>query len=83
MSRLPLALTDDDPAKHGSFETCVQTVDCYKNTVSMLCVFHGVVTKFHERIYPLLPHTHKDGVKVLTGKDELYGKFIVFLLVYL
>ena len=80
MPRLRLALTDDDLAEHGSFDTCVQTVDYYKNYVSMSCVFHGVVMKFHEIIYPLLPH--KRGTKVLTAKGELCGKFVPICLLY-
>ena len=72
MSRLRLALTDDDPAEHGPFDTCVKTEKCYENATHMLCVFHGVVMKFQEQIYSKLPH--KKGTKLLTKTGDLYGE---------
>ena len=74
MSRLRLALTDDDPAEHGPFDTCVKTEKCYEDAISMLCVFHGVVMKFQEQIYPKLPH--RKGTKLLTKQGDLYGECI-------
>ena len=40
----------------------------------MLSIFHGVVMKYQEQIYPLLPHKH--GTKLLTRIWELYGEWI-------
>ena len=74
ISRLRLALTDDDPAEHGPFDTCVKTQKCYEDAISMLCVFHGVVMKYQEQIYPKLPH--KKGTKLLTKQGDLYGECI-------
>ena len=55
LSRMRLMLTDDDPAEHGPFDACTQTEDCFKLALHMLCVFHGLVMKFQERVYKLLP----------------------------
>ena len=80
ISPLLLALTNNDSVEHDSFDICVQTGDCYKNSVHILCMFHGVVMKFHKRVYTLLPH--KRGTKVLTAKGELCGKSVPICLLY-
>ena len=76
ISRNRLALTDDDEAEHGPFDNCIQTMDCYKKSKHMLCVFHGVVLAFHADVYPLFPH--KPGKsRELTDIGEDYGMSVV------
>ena len=79
IGRNRLALTDNDPAEHGPFDSCRLTMDCYLFSKHMLCVFHGVILKYNENIHPLLPRTrgqrqlpHRQ--RKLTKKAALYGK---------
>ena len=73
MSRMRLMLTDDDPAEHGPFDACIQTEACFKLALHMLCVFHGLVMKFQERVYNLLPRK-KSNKKELSPTGKLYGE---------
>ena len=50
-----LPLTDNDPAEHDPFDSYIRTDKCYKDCVTQLCVFNGLLIKFQEQIYPLLP----------------------------
>ena len=74
MSCLRLALTNDDPAKHGPFDTCVKTEKCYEDAISILYVIHGAVMKYREETHPKLPH--KKRTKLLTKQGDLYGECI-------
>ena len=74
LSRLRLALTDDDSAAHGSFDAATHVMVCYANTKHMLCMFHAVVMKFHDTVYGKLPKTK--GTRTLTARAALYGTYI-------
>ena len=80
MSRLRLAVTDDDPSAHGPLDMMFVTDPCY-NATHMLCVFHGLVMQFQENVYPLLPHKRGSQKKLLTKRGELYGTFSVYILI--
>ena len=73
LSRLRLALTDDDSACHGAFDAATKVMTCYANAKHMLCVFHAIVMKFHDTVYGKLPK--KKGGKVLTVRAALYGMY--------
>ena len=72
IGRNRLALTDDDNAEHGPFDNCIETMDCYKNSRHMLCVFHALVMQFHADVYPKLPHKPGQN-KELTELGGEYG----------
>ena len=55
VSRIRLFLTDDDNAEHGPLDCLIATNNCYKNGLHMLCIFHGIVMGFMEKVYPYLP----------------------------
>lgn len=72
ISRLRLALTDEDRSEYGSFDNLVATHKCYKHAINMLCTFHAVVKPFHEQVVPLLPATKKGRKRKLTDVGRLY-----------
>ena len=72
LSRLRLALTDDDSQSHGAFDGSTSVVPCYSKAISMLCVFHAIVMKYHDTVYGKLPKQR--GKRVLTQEADLYGK---------
>ena len=81
ISRNRLALTDNDPSEHGPFDTCKETMDCYRRSKHMLCVFHGVILKYNENVHPLLPRTRSSAERdvpsrqrKLTARASLFGK---------
>lgn len=76
MSRLRLALTDDDNAEWGPLDNCIKTMPCYGKATHMLCVFHALVMAFHEQVYPKLPHKRGDK-HTLTAEGDMYGGFVV------
>ena len=77
ISRNRLALTDDDHAQYGPFDNCIATMDCYKKSKHMLCVFHAVVMAYHSDVYPKLPH--KPGnQRELTQTGDAYGMFVYY-----
>ena len=76
VSRFRLLLTDDDIAEHGPLDCLISTNGCYKNGRHMLCIFHGIVMGFMEKIYVHLPTKSgrkKAGRKELSKKGLLYG----------
>ena len=82
ISRNRLALTDNDPSEHGPFDTCKATMDCYRRSKHMLCVFHGVILKYNENVHSLLPRTRSKAERSipirqrkLTVRGSLFGKF--------
>ena len=44
-------LVDKDPTDFGPFDVCTKTDKCYKLSLQMLWVFHGLVMKIQKRIY--------------------------------
>ena len=70
ISRNRLCLTDDDSAEWGPLDSCIQTIDCWKGSRHMLCMFHAVTISFFEQVHPKLPH--RSGK--VTSKGKLYGK---------
>ena len=79
LSRLRLALTDDDNTEHAPFDNAIKTNDAYKNSRHMLCIFHALVKAFHEQVYPLLPGNKGKGVskRKLTDKGKTYCEYKV------
>lgn len=59
IGRNRLALTDDDNAEWGAFDNCITTMDCYRGSTHMLCMFHALVMAFQEQVHPLLPRKKK------------------------
>ena len=55
VSRVRLALTNDDIAAHGVFDGSTQIVKHLRGAKHMICVFHAVVMKFQDIVYDLLP----------------------------
>ena len=82
MSRLRLALTDDDPAVHGPLDMIFETDPCYSAT-HMLYVFRGLVIQFQEKVYPKLPHKRGKQNKLLTKNGEIYGAQVVMITFYM
>ena len=60
IGRNRLALTDDDMSEHGPFDNCIKTMDCYRRSRHMLCVFHALVMEYSKQVYPHLPHRGRD-----------------------
>lgn len=75
VSRIRLALTDDDKAEYGPLDNCIATMPEYSNAKHMLCIFHAIIMAFHKDVYKLLPHQRgKKGKQgKLTRKGENYG----------
>ena len=76
LSRLRIALTDDDTACHGAFDAAAKVMTCYANAKHMLCVFHAIVMKYHDTVYGKLPKMK--GTRELTAKAALYGASFMF-----
>ena len=76
ISRNRLALTDDDLSAHGPFDNCIKTMQCYRRSTHMLCVFHALVMAFYEQIYPKLPHQGTGKKKKLTKRGGVYGTIV-------
>ena len=76
LSRLRIALTDDDSACHGAFDAAAKVMTCYANAKHMLCVFHAIVMKYHDTVYGKLPKMN--GTRELTAKAALYGASSMF-----
>ena len=74
LSRLRLALTDDDSASHGSFDAATHAMACYANAKHMPCMFHAEVMKFHDTVYGKLPKSK--GTRTLTASAALYGTYM-------
>ena len=69
-------MTDDDKAEKAAIKAIKAVIKEYKKMLHMLCVFHGIVMKMHELVYPLLPRRRRNA-KLLTKKGEVYGQCIV------
>lgn len=78
VSRIRLALTDDDKAEYGPLDNCIATMPEYSKAKHMLCIFHAIVMAFHKDVYKLLPHQRGNKGK-LTKKGKKYGEFIMNL----
>ena len=76
LSRLRLALTDDDLASHGSFDITTNAMACYANAKHMLCMFHVIVMKFHDTVYGKLSKIK--GTITLTASAALYVWYLLF-----
>ena len=74
LQRLRLALTDNDSQSHGAFDGTTQVLACYSNAISMLCVFHSIVMKYHDTVYGKLPK--QKGTRLLTDDADLYGNHV-------
>ena len=72
LSRLRLALTDDDTSSHSAFDAATKIVKALSSAKHMLCVFHAVTMRFQDLVYAYLPK-RRDG-KTLTEKGALYGE---------
>ena len=72
ISRIRIILTDDDKAEKAAIEAIKAIMKEYKAILHMLCVFHGIVMKMHEAVYPLLPR-RRGNAKLLSKKGEVYG----------
>ena len=73
LSRLRLALTDEDLASRGSFDAATHAMACYTNAKHMLCIFHTIVMNFHDSVYGKLPKNK--GTRTLTASAALYGTY--------
>ena len=71
LSRMRLALTDDDTASHSAFDGATQIVNELSSAKHMLCVFHAVVMRFQDLVYPHLPK-QRNG-RELTENGAIYG----------
>ena len=76
ISRIRLILTDNDKPEKAAIAAIKDIMKQYKKMLHMLCVFHGIVMKMHELVYPLLPR-RRGNAKLLTKKGEVYGQCIV------
>ena len=72
VSRVRLALTNDNIAAHGAFDGSTQIVKHLRGARHMLCVFHAVVVKYQDMVYDLLPQKRK--IKDLSDNGALYGE---------
>ena len=72
ISQNRLGLTDEDKCKFGPFQSLIVTDPMFKNSKSMLCIFHAIVQPFHKLIYPLLPATTSSGKRRLTKRGKSY-----------
>ena len=72
LSRLRLALTDDDTSSHSASDAATKVAKELSSAKHMLCVFHTVVMRYQDLVYGYLPKT-QDG-KTLTGKGVIYGE---------
>ena len=75
ISRIRLILTDDDKAERAAIAAIKAILKEYKKILHMLCVFHGIIMKMHETVFPLLPR-RRGNKKLLSKKGEVYGKYI-------
>ena len=69
-----LALADDNMSEHGPLNNCINTMDCYRLSRHMLCVFHMLVMDYSKHFYPYLPHRGSKRNGKLTKKDSIYGE---------
>ena len=80
LSRLRLALTDDDTAAHSAFDAATKIVKELSSAKHMLCVFHAIVMRFQDLVYGFLPK--KKGGRELTSNGEIYGEVLLFNLLF-
>ena len=66
-----LMLTDEDSAEVEPIMNSIATIDAYRGSVHMLCMFHALAKKFKELVYPKLPH--EPGGNKLNECGEKYG----------
>ena len=71
LDRLHLALTDYGSQFHGAFDGATTVLTRYSKAISMLCVFHAIVMKYHDTVYGELPKQHRK--RVLAKEADLYG----------
>ena len=81
ISKIRLFLTDDDISEHGPLDSLIATDESYGRSKHMLCMFHAIVMKFTEDVYPYLPkkktrNKQKCSKPQLTKSAELYGKLL-------
>ena len=74
IGRNRLSLTDDDMSEHGLFHNCINTMDCYRLSRHMLCVFHVLVMDYSKQVYLYLPHRGSKRNRKLTKKGSMYGE---------
>lgn len=55
LSRVRLALTDEDPAEYAAFLACISRLNAYKKATLMLCNLHAVWKPFREQVAVHLP----------------------------
>ena len=77
ISRNRLALTDDNVAEWGPLDNAITTVQCWKTSRHMLCMFHAVTLVFFKDIHPKLPHSGRKKNRRLTDVGKNYGKSVV------
>ena len=68
-----LCLTDEDICEFGPSDNCIATMQAWCKTRYMLCVFHALLKRYKELVYPKLPHTRDR--KKLTKTGEKYGTY--------
>ena len=68
-----LALTDEDEAEYGSFESLIATCGLFGETMLCLCIFHGVWQPFKEKVFTRLPKKSARS-KELSSVGEDWGK---------
>ena len=64
LSRLRLALTDDDTAAHGAFDAATKIVKELSTAKHMLCVFHAIVMRFQDLVYGFLPKKGRQRIDI-------------------
>ena len=81
LRRNRLCLTDEDICEFGPLDNCIATMRAWCLSRHMLCVFHALLKRYKELVYPMLPHT-KDRKK-LTKIGESYGKSFFYYVISL
>ena len=74
LSRNRLCLTDNDEAEWGPLDDVIKTVDWWKGSQHMLCMFHALTLTYFKDVYPKLPHRGKGKNTKLTKLGKSYGK---------
>ena len=72
-----LALTNNDMAEWGPLDNVINTVECWKGSVHMLCTFHALTMSFFEKLHLKLPHMGSGKNRKLTVKGKAYLRYVI------
>ena len=73
ISRNRLTLTDDDGKEWGPLEDSMLSIQCWKKSRHMLCIFHALTMKYFEGVHPKLPHDGTGKARRLTKEGKAIG----------